>query len=340
MAALQVLWFVVLAVLVAAYASLDGYSLGIGFLTPFLGRGAEEQSMLRRTIEATWDGNEVLLILIGGLLFAAFPPVYASVLSGFYLVFMVTFFALIFRTVSLSLHYGGPHPSRGWRVAFWAGSTVPAFLLGVIAGNLIRGVDLSASGDYAGTIGSLLNPFAIAVGVLSLALVANQGAAWAAMKVTGDLHPRTVWTARITGCVLLFLFILVSVYAALALPDHAANVARRPLGWLVVLLTLGGLGYQQYSLRRGSDARAFAGGCAAVIGLVGVWFTGTFPSIVPAIGRAGGGLTISNSSAARTTLIAMTVILVPAAPLLVGVLVYVNRIFRGRVQAPESDRGY
>jgi cytochrome d ubiquinol oxidase subunit II len=253
---------------------------------------------------------------------------------------MVSFFALIFRTVSLSLHYGGPHPSRGWRSAFWAGSAVPSFLLGVIAGNLIRGVDLSAGGNYAGTIGSLFNPFAISVGVLSLALVANQGAAWAAMKVTGDLHPRTVWTARITGLVLLALFVLVSIYAAFALPDHAANVTRRPLGWLAILLTLGGLGYQQYSLARSRDSLSFVGACAAVVGLVGIWFTGTFPSIVPSLGQAAGGLTISNASAARSTLIVMTVILVPAAPLLVGVLIYVNRIFRGRVQGPGSDRGY
>lgn len=340
MAALQVLWFVVIAVLVAAYASLDGYSLGIGFLTPVLGRNAEDRNMLRRTIEATWDGNEVLLILIGGLLFAAFPPVYASVLSGFYLVFMVSFFALIFRTVSLSLHYGGPHPSRGWRAAFWAGSTVPSFLLGVIAGNLIRGVDLSGSGNYAGTLASLFNPFAIAVGILSLALVANQGATWAAMKVTGDLHPRTVRIARATGFVLFLLFILVTIYAAIALPDHAASVTRRPLGWLAILLTLGGLGYQEYSLFRGRDSLSFAGASAAVIGLVGIWFTGTFPSIVPALGQAGGGLTISNASAARSTLIVMTIILVPATPLLIGVLVYINRIFRGRVHGPGPDRGY
>jgi cytochrome bd-type quinol oxidase subunit 2 len=132
----------------------------------------------------------------------------------------------------------------------------------------------------------------------------------------------------------------VSIYAAFALPDHAANVTRRPLGWLAILLTLGGLGYQQYSLARSRDSLSFVGACAAVVGLVGIWFTGTFPSIVPSLGQAAGGLTISNASAARSTLIVMTVILVPAAPLLVGVLIYVNRIFRGRVQGPGSDRGY
>ena len=134
MTGLQAAWFVVTALLVVVYAALDGFDLGVGILSPLLARSDDERATLRHTVGPIWDGNEVWLIIIGGVLFAAFPEVYASLLSGFYLIFMLIFFGLISRATALGLHYGSGGPSRPWRSALWVGSILPGFLFGLVAG--------------------------------------------------------------------------------------------------------------------------------------------------------------------------------------------------------------
>jgi len=224
MTGLQVAWFVIAASMVAVYAILDGFDLGIGVLDPLLARTGGQRSDLHRAVAPVWDGNEVWLIIIGGAMFAAFPAVYAAVLSGFYLVFMLVFFGLIFRATALGLHYGRSSDSRAWRAAFWGGSLLPSFFLGLVAGNLIRGVELSGNGDFAGGLGSVFVPFAVATGVLSLAMFANQGAAWATLKTTGELRLRGVRVRRTTGWVLLLLFALVTVYALWGASAHVSDL--------------------------------------------------------------------------------------------------------------------
>jgi len=188
MTGLQVTWFVIAAALVCVYAVLDGFDLGIGILYPVVGRGDERRTGLHEAVAPVWDGNEVWLILVGGVLFAVFPPVYASVLSGFYLIFMLIFFGLILRAAALGLFYRGAPDSDRWVAAFSGGSLLSAFLLGLVAGNLIRGVRLSPSGDLVGGVGQLFNPFAVAIGLLGLAMFANQGAGWAALKTQGRTY--------------------------------------------------------------------------------------------------------------------------------------------------------
>ena len=212
MTGLQVAWFVIVAVFVAAYAILDGFDLGVGILYAMVGRDGEHREALHDSISPVWDGNEVWLILIGGLVFAVFPPVYATVLSGFYLVFMLVLFGLILRSGALGLYYARVPTARRWVLAFSGGSVVAGFFLGLVAGNLIRGVPLDANGDFAGGLGSLFNPFAIVVGILALAIFANQGAAWAALKTVGEAHALSRTIRRWTGWVVLALFAVVTLW--------------------------------------------------------------------------------------------------------------------------------
>ena len=144
---MQTLWYVLIGVLLAGYAVLDGFDLGIGALYPFLGKDEADRRALRTAVGPVWDGNEVWLLTGGGALFAAFPIVYATVFSGFYLALMLVLFALIFRAVSLEFRAHDSGWSRLWDWSFFLGSLLPALLFGVAVGNLVRGVPLTVTDD-------------------------------------------------------------------------------------------------------------------------------------------------------------------------------------------------
>src|SRR5512137_2775189 len=139
---LPFVWYVLLGVLFVGYAVLDGFDLGTGVLYLFLGKTEEDKAVMRKSIGPVWDGNEVWLLTGGGALFAAFPPVYATVFSGFYLALMLVLFGLIFRALSLEYRSHDPKWATFWDWAFFVGSLLPALLFGVAVGNLVRGIPL------------------------------------------------------------------------------------------------------------------------------------------------------------------------------------------------------
>jgi cytochrome d ubiquinol oxidase subunit II len=169
---LNSIWFWLIAVLIIGYAILDGFDFGVGVLSLF-GRDEKERRIHFNAIGPVWDGNEVWLITGGGALFAAFPIVYATVFSGFYLALMLLLTALIFRAVSFEFRNKVESPGwrRAWDFAFGFGSLLPAVLFGIAVGNILRGVPIDASGNFLGTFLGLLNPYSIGVGLLSLVLL-------------------------------------------------------------------------------------------------------------------------------------------------------------------------
>ena len=150
MTALGILWFALIAVLIAGYFILDGFDLGAGILSPFIAKNENEKAVVRRAIGPTWDGNEVWLLTAGGALFAAFAPAYATTFSGFYLAIMLVLFGLIVRAVSLEYRSHDPKWGKIWDALFFIGSLLPALLFGVAIGNVYAGIPLDANGDYAG----------------------------------------------------------------------------------------------------------------------------------------------------------------------------------------------
>ena len=183
---LQIIWFVLVGVLLTGYAVLDGFDLGVGALYPFIAKTEGEKAVLRTSIGPVWDANEVWLLTGGGALFAAFPPVYATVFSGFYLALYLVLFSLIFRAVSVEWRAKDPAWAKLWDWAFFGGSILPALLFGVAVGNLVRGVPLNVQGEYAGTFLTLLNPYALLIGVTLVAMMST-GAASARTTLNGAL---------------------------------------------------------------------------------------------------------------------------------------------------------
>ena len=188
---LNTIWFILVGVLFTGYAMLDGFDLGIGALHLFTKDDAERRTLLN-AIGPVWDGNEVWLVTGGGALFAAFPNVYATVFSGFYLAFILLLAALIFRAVAIE--FRSKQPMRWWRqmwdIGFSAGSIVSALLIGVAMGNIAWGVPIDEHGEFAGTFLGLLKPYPLLLGVTTVALFMMHGAIYGLMKTEGALHDK------------------------------------------------------------------------------------------------------------------------------------------------------
>ncbi|MCB1129153.1 MAG: cytochrome d ubiquinol oxidase subunit II, partial [Verrucomicrobiae bacterium] len=188
---LNTVWFILIGVLFTGYAMLDGFDLGVGALHLFT-RTDEERRIMLNAIGPVWDGNEVWLVTGGGALFAAFPEVYATVFSGFYLAFVLLLVALIFRAVAIE--FRSKQPMRWWRrmwdIGFSAGSVLSSFLIGVAMGNIAWGMPLDERHEFSGTFLGLLHPYALLLGVTTVALFMMHGAIYLVMKTDGELQAR------------------------------------------------------------------------------------------------------------------------------------------------------
>ena len=337
---LQIIWYVLVGVLFAGYAVLDGFDLGVGVLSPFLARTDEERATLRSSIGPFWDGNEVWLLTAGGALFAAFPPVYATAFSGFYLAMILILAGLIFRAVAIEFRSKDPAWGRFWDWAFFGGSLLPALVFGVAVGNLVRGVPLDARGEYAGTFLTLLNPYALLIGITGLVMFAAQGASWAALRTSGALQARAA-RARSAGHWLLGLLVVASTAATLwVTPDHVRNNLSRPAGWIMVLLLVGGFVFARYGMAKKDDPRTFLGSSLGVLGLVGLWAVGNYPSLIPALDQPELSLTVTNSSSSNLTLKVMLIISVVGVPLVLAYTTLVYRAFWGRAKDDAEEGAY
>lgn len=335
---LEITWFILVTILLTGYAVLDGFDLGIGVLYPFIGRNRGQKDLLRQAIGPVWDGNEVWLITGAGALFAAFPPVYAMVFSGFYLAIMLLLFGLIFRAVAIEMRAHDPGWAWFWDASFFCGSLLAALLFGCALGNIVRGVPLDAQGDYTGSFWGLLNPFSLLVAVSGLLALLTQGASWAAIKVEGQLRLKA--TVARSGVQWVFVVALagLTLYSAFEIPARMENVLTRPLGWLAIAALAGGIAGFRVASARGSDLYAFLCSSATIVGLMGLAAVGNYPALVPARGTpAGTSLTIENAAATDHALGVMLVIAGIGLPIVLAYSAFVYRQFRGKVSVTAGE---
>lgn len=339
MSGLQVTWFLLVGLLLTVYAVLDGFDLGVGFWHLFT-RKEDERRALTAAVGPVWDGNEVWLITGGGALFAAFPPVYASVFSGFYLAMMVLLVALVFRAVSLE--FREQVESSGWRKvwdwSFGLGSSLAALLFGVALGNLLRGVPLDARGDFAGDLSTLLNPYALLIGITGLAMIATHGALYIQLRIGGEQAARARdWTHR-AWFVFLGLLVAASVATLTTQPALLRNFHTVPVLWVVPLLGLGAVVTTGVANLRGRPAVAFGASAASIVFMMALTGATLFPELVPALGDPARSLTLYNASSSARTLQTMLILALVGMPLVIGYTVWVYRRFVLRKLEP--DEGY
>jgi len=340
LAMLQVTWFVLFLVLVVGYAILDGFDLGVGALS-LLERDETRRGQHLEVIAPVWDGNEVWLLTAGGALFAAFPPVYATIFSGFYLAFMLLLAALMFRAVSFKFRnqVASPGWRRFWDTAFGLGSLVPALLYGVAVGNVIGGLPIQKGPEgflWQGSFLGLLNPHALLVGVTGLAMFLTHGALYLSFKAHGeaaDLAARRVlplWLAWLS------LWVLATVASGFVAPHLFEGVLGNPLWWLALVVALGAMAAIPWWARAGRHGLAFLASSAAILAQTSLAAVGMFPRLVASsVDLAGSSMTIYNASSSQRTLGTMLVIALVGMPLVLAYTAVVYRVFRGRVKAGE-----
>jgi cytochrome d ubiquinol oxidase subunit II len=337
MNALPVAWFFLIGFFLIGYAILDGFDLGVGFWYFFTGED-NERRLLLNAIGPVWDGNEVWLLIVGGATFAAFPHVYATVFSGLYLALMLVLFALILRAVSIEFRNGIPSPRwhKAWDVGFAVGSVIPAFLFGVAFGNILRGLPLDETKNFAGTFFDLLNPYALLIGLLGFSMLATHGALYLVLKIENNLVQQAADWARKAWYVYLGLFVIASAATMITQPRLLANYKAIPVLWLLPLFALGTIIMIGVFSKKGEQTKAFTFSALSIVGLMAMSGVALFPSLVPALDKPELSLTVMNASSSSLTLKIMLILALVGMPIVIGYTVWVYRTFAGKVKL-ESD---
>jgi cytochrome d ubiquinol oxidase subunit II len=340
------LWFCIVAVMIAAYVVLDGFDLGAGVIYLFAAKTNAERRRVLRAIGPVWDGNEVWLIAAGGTLYFAFPRLYASSFSGFYLPLMIVLWLLILRGISIEFRV---HlENRVWQdffdVLFSLSSILLAIFFGAALGNVVRGVPLDASGyffeplwtglklsDHTG----ILDWYTVLIGVMALVTITAHGSYYVALKTDADLGRRARGFALLCWPVQFFLTFTTLVATYFIRPEIMDNYDRYKVGLLIPVIVVICLGLMVWANPKGKEKLAFVASSVYItFMLVGAAF-GLYPVVLPARNRQY-DLTIYNTAAGMHGLRVGLVWWTFAAVLVIGYLVFVYRMFRGKVEWDEA----
>ncbi|HEX7629682.1 MAG TPA: cytochrome d ubiquinol oxidase subunit II, partial [Candidatus Methylomirabilis sp.] len=309
------------------------FDLGVGALHLLTGKD-EHRRLMINAIGPVWDGNEVWLVTGGGALFAAFPEVYATVFSGFYLAFMLVLCLLIFRAVAIEFRSKLPMLwwRRMWDVSFSVASIGLSILLGVAFGNIIWGVPLDAQREFAGSFLGLLHPYALLVGVTTLALFMMHGAIYIALKTEGELH--AIARGWINNSIIFFVICygLTTMTTLLYLPHMSQQMRDYPIFFAVPVLTMLAIANIPREIHLGSDFLAFLSSGATMVGLMTLVATGIFPTLVLSRPNPDLSLTIYNAASSPKTLTIMLIIALIGVPIVVAYTGSIYYVFRGKVK--------
>ena len=336
---LNTVWFALVGVLFTGYVILDGFDLGVGMLHLFVVKRDEERRVFLNAIGPVWDGNEVWLVTGGGALFAAFPAVYATVFSGFYLAFMLLLCALIFRAVAIECR--SKHPSPRWRacwdVGFAAGSTGSALLIGVAMGNIAWGIPLGADGEFAGSFLGLLHPYALAMGVTTVALFAMHGSIYLVLKTEGELQARVRRWVNPLIIAFILCYVIVTLATLLYIPHITEAFRREPWFFGIVVLVVLAIANIPREVSRGKAFFAFLSSCAAMAGLMAIFGVGAYPNLVFSNPNPAHSLTAFNAASSQKTLAVMLTIALIGVPAVLAYTASIYWIFRGKVKLTKAS---
>jgi cytochrome bd ubiquinol oxidase subunit II len=342
---MSVLWFVILGLLLAMYAVLDGFDLGVGIVHFASARGAEDRGAQLDAIGPVWDGNEVWLVVFGGALFAAFPLAYATIFSALYLPLVFLLFCLILRAASIELRHVFHGP--GWKLACDAGfcvsSLLTAVIFGVAVGAMMQGLPLNEAGEFAPvaraehqaaspieSVMALVSPFSVCSGLLAASLCAAHGAAFLGLRAEGA-HAERCRNVGI-GCWVAFV-IMVLLVTGLALkdvPSATRNMTTAPWLWAVSALGAVSTVWALVGLVTRRPWRAFVGTSVMAWSLVGLFMAALFPDVVISAPDGTRSIGIGTASSSRFTLLMMLFVVLVAAPLVAAYTVIAYSTFRGR----------
>lgn len=339
---METLWFCLVAILIAMYVVLDGFDLGAGIIHLRAARTETERRLILRSIGPVWDGNEVWLVAAGGTLYFAFPALYASSLSGFYLPLMIVLWLLMLRGMAIEFrnHIEGPVWKPMWDVVFSVSSALLAFFFGAALGNVIRGVPLDASGQFfeplwtdfrLGKETGILDWYTALVGLAAFLTLALHGALWVALKSEGPLRQRCRQLALYGWWAVVAFTAVVTFFTFRVQPNVGARLSDQPWGYVIPLVALGGLFAIRWFTSRGAELPAFLSSCAYIVGMLSSAVFGVYPYVLPSNSDPQLGLTLYTAAAPLYGLRTGLYWWVPGMVLVTGYFVYTYRHFWGKV---------
>lgn len=348
---METVWFCLVAVMIAAYVVLDGFDLGAGAIHFLVAKTDAERHVVVRSIGPVWDGNEVWLLAAGGTLYFAFPALYASGFSGFYLPLMIVLWLLILRGISIEFREQVDSPVwvKFWDVVFAGASLLLAVFFGAALGNVVRGVPLNDKGYFfealwtnfrLGTYTGILDWYTILVGLAALATLALHGALWLALKTDGPVHDRSLRLARAGWWVVLLFTVLVTVVTFRVQPQVLRNLSNHPAGLVFPVLALAGLAGMGRFILRKDDMKSFLASCVYIVGMLTSVVFGLYPLVLPASTNAAYSLTVYNAKAGDYGLHVGLVWWIIGMTLATGYFLYVYRHFAGKVRPESEEKGY
>jgi cytochrome d ubiquinol oxidase subunit II len=369
---LRVIWWVLVGVLLIGFAVTDGFDLGVGALLTLVGKTDKDRRVMINTIGPHWDGNQVWFITAGGAIFAAWPLIYATAFSGFYLALALTLIALWMRP--LGFDYRSKLPNKTWRQvwdwALFAGGIIPALIFGVAFGNLLLGVpfelDDTLKATYTGSFFGLLSPFALISGLLSVAMLLNHGATWLQLKTDGELYQRAQGVSVLLSVLTLVLFALAGVYLALGVEGYVitsevdtmatsnplnktveisggawlANYGTYP--WMVIAPVLGIIASIACALAsyQGRSGWAFVFSALTITGIILTAGFSMFPFLLPSSTMPNASLTVWDATSSLLTLKVMFVVACVFVPIVLSYTVYGFWVMRGRIKQTDLNKAH
>ena len=342
---METIWFMLVAVMIAMYVVLDGFDLGAGIVQLLIARTDSERRQVLRTIGPVWDGNEVWLLAGGGTLYFAFPALYASSFSGFYLPLMMVLWLLILRGISIEFrnHIDSLVWKPFWDAVFGGASALLAIFFGAALGNVVRGVPLDQANEFflplwtnfgIGRDVGILDWYTVLVAVAAFATLMVHGALWVALKTEGELGQRARKVARVGWWALLPLTVAITWCSFAIQPRIGQSFAARPWGYVFPLLAIAGLAGMRLLDRR--EVAPFLSSALFIVGMLTSAAFGLYPYVLPSNIDPQLGLTVYNAAAAPYGLKVGLAWFIPGMLLTTAYFVYTYRSFAGKVSQEEE----
>jgi cytochrome d ubiquinol oxidase subunit II len=339
---MALLWFCLATVMIAGYVILDGFDLGAGTVQLLVAKSENEKAQILRSIGPVWDGNEVWLVAAGGALFLAFPVLYASSFSGFYLALMMVLWLLILRGIAIEFrnHIDNPLWKPAWDTVFGGASAILAFVFGVALGNVVRGVPLDANGYFflplwtnllPGADAGVIDWYTLLVGATAFVALAVHGSLWVVIKTAGTLQEGTRALSAKLWRGLIALTLVISPLSFAIQPNLWKQFTSHPWGIVFPALALTGLvGVRVLNVRR-KDREAFLASSLYLAGMLASVAFGVFPNVLPSNTAPDFSLTIYNAAAAEHGLVIALWWFIPGMALATAYSMFTYRHFAGKV---------
>ncbi len=337
---LQEVWFVLLILIISIYTILDGFDLGTAFWFYFFGKETDKK-IIMKAIAPFWDGNEVWLLAAGGILFAAFPEVYATVFSSFYVPLVLVAFGLILRAVSIEFReeFASPLWYKFIDTTFVIGSMIPAISFGVLIGNLVQGIPLDADFNFAGDLLSLFNPYSLLIGFLSLAMIITHGAIYIRLRSPDELAKKASRWAKMGLMAYLSIAFIALIISTLMHPHLVEKFQNNIL--LLIVPSLGFIAIVStiwFVMKEKDPLKTFIASAASIcLSILGAGVA-MYPTLVFASNDSSRNLTIYNASSSETSLFIILIITAIALPLILVYTGWVYKTLGGKISLADLEK--